>query len=123
MANKFMNQAVKEALNGIRKNEGGPFGAVIVKDDKVITKAHNLVLKNKDATCHAEVTVIRKASRKLKKRDLSDCELYTSCMPCPMCLGAIYWAGIKKVFYGCSDKDAQGLGFHDKYFNEIKKIS
>ena len=116
-----MKLAIEEAFKGFRKKDGGPFGAVIVKNGKVIAKAHTLVLKSKDPTSHAEVTAIRIASKKLKRFDLSDCELYTSCYPCPMCLGAIYWSRIKMVYYGCSEKDAEKLGFDDKLINDIFK--
>jgi guanine deaminase len=114
-----MNKAIKEAFKGIRNKEGGPFGAVIVRKGKVIARAHNLVLKSKDPTAHAEITAIRKASKKLNKFDLSDCEIYTSCYPCPMCLAAIYWAKIGKVYYGCSEEDAEKIGFDDKIINSI----
>ncbi len=119
--NKFMQVAIEEAFKGIRKKHGGPFGAVIVRNGKIISKEHNLVLKTNDPTAHAEVTAIRNASKKLKTFDLSDCELYTSCEPCPMCLSAIYWARIPKVYFGCSEKDAEGLGFKDKLIHDILK--
>jgi len=119
--NKHMKLAIGEAFKGIRKKEGGPFGAVIVKNGKIIAKGHNEVLKNNDPTSHGEIVTIRKAGKKLKTFDLSDCELYTSCYPCPMCLAAIYWARIKKVYYGCSEKDAEKLWFDDKLINEIFK--
>lgn len=119
--NKFMKKAVKEALKGVNSNEGGPFGAVIVKDGKVIAKGHNMVLKTNDPTAHAEIIAIRKASKKLKRFDLSDCEIYTSCEPCPMCLSAIYWAKIKKVYYGCTKEDAASIGFDDKIIYDLIK--
>lgn len=119
MQDKFMQIAVEEALKGIKKGHGGPFGAVIVKDGKVIAKAHNMVLKNKDPTAHAEITAIRKAAKKLKTFDLSGCEIYTTCQPCPMCLSAIYWSRIKKVYYGGTDKDAESIGFDDKRIYEF----
>jgi len=121
MDNKFMKKAVREAFKGLRKNEGGPFGAVIIKDGKVIAKEHNRVLKTNDPTAHAEILAIRKASKKLKRFDLSDCEIYTSCEPCPMCLSAIYWAKIKKVYYGCTKEDAAGIGFDDKTIYDLIK--
>ena len=108
-----MQEAVKEAFKGIKKGEGGPFGAVIVLDGKVIAKAHNTVVKDNDPTAHAEVNAIRKASKKLKTYCLKGCELITTCEPCPLCLAAIKWAGIKKATYGCSRKDAGKLGFSD----------
>ncbi len=116
--NKFMKVAIQEAAKGIKNNEGGPFGTVIVKDGKIIARAHNQVLKNHDATCHGEIEAIRKASKKLKTFDLSGCELYTTGEPCPMCLGAILWARIDKVYYGSNIKDAEIIGFDDKRFYE-----
>ena len=113
-----MQEAIKEAKKGIAKKHGGPFGAVIVCKGKVIAKAHNTVLAS-DATSHAEINAIRKASKKLKRFDLSDCEIYSTCEPCPMCFYAIQWANIKKVFYGASSKDASKIGFRDKELYEI----
>jgi guanine deaminase len=117
--NRFMRRAIGEAEKGIRKNEGGPFGAVIVRKGKVIASGHNLVLKSKDPSAHAEIVAIRRASAKLKRFDLNDCILYTSCEPCPMCFAAIHWARIKKVFYGCTRKDAAKIGFDDQHFYDI----
>ena len=97
----FMKLAVEEAKLGVKENHGGPFGAVIVKDGKVIAKAHNTVLKDNDPTCHAEINAIRKASKILDTFDLTGYELYTTGKPCPMCKGAIQWAKIEKVYYGC----------------------
>lgn len=121
MMNKFMKEAVNEALKGVRQNHGGPFGAVIVKDGEIISKAHNEVIKNNDPTDHAEMIAIREASKKLGRFDLSDCELYTSCEPCPMCFAAIYWAKIKKVYYGCTKEDAASIGFDDNYIYDVIK--
>ncbi len=118
MMNRFMQKAIKEAFGGIEKNHGGPFGAVITQNGKIIAKAHNTVLRSNDPTAHAEVNAIRKASKKLSTFDLSGCEIYTTCMPCPMCLGAIKWANIKTVFYGASSKDADAIGFRDEDFYE-----
>lgn len=114
----FMKKAIKEASCGVERGDGGPFGAVIVKDGKIIAKAHNKVLKNNDPTAHAEVQAIRKASKKLQTFDLSGCEIYTTCMPCPMCLGAIKWANIKSVYFGATSQDADDIGFRDKEFYE-----
>lgn len=114
--NKYMRMAITEAKKGINKGEGGPFGAVIVKDGVVIAKAHNTVLKNHDATCHGEVNAIRKASKKLNTFDLSGCEIYTTGEPCPMCLGAILWSNISKVYYGCNILDTEDIGFRDNKF-------
>ncbi len=116
--NNFMLQAVKEAFSGVEHNHGGPFGAVIVKDGKIISKAHNQVIKNNDPTAHAEISAIKKASKKLGTFDLSGCEIYTTCMPCPMCLGAVKWANIKTVYYGATSKDADKIGFRDEEFYE-----
>lgn len=120
--NYFMNQAVKEAFSGVEHNHGGPFGAVIVKDGKIISKAHNQVIKNNDPTAHAEMSAIKKASKKLGTFDLSGCEIYTTCMPCPMCLGAIKWANIKTVYYGASSRDADEIGFRDEEFYEKETL-
>ena len=120
--NYFMNQAVKEAFSGVEHNHGGPFGAVIVKDGKIISKAHNQVIKNNDPTAHAEMSAIKKASKKLGTFDLSGCEIYTTCMPCPMCLGAIKWANIKTVYYGASSRDADNIGFRDEEFYEKETL-
>jgi guanine deaminase len=119
----FMSEAIREAHAGVKKGHGGPFGAVIVRNGKVISGAHNMVVKNKEPTAHAEVMVIRKAAKKLKRWDLSECELYTTCEPCPMCLGAILWSRIKKVHYGCTREDAEEIGFNDsEYYKEISKL-
>ncbi|MFH1221916.1 MAG: nucleoside deaminase [Candidatus Micrarchaeota archaeon] len=117
--NKFMKLAVAEAFKGMRKNEGGPFGAVLVRKGKVIAKGHNLVVCTNDPTAHAEITALRKAAAKLKRFDLSDCELYTSAEPCPMCFAAIHWAKMKKVYYGCTAKDAAAIGFDDKFIYDV----
>ncbi|SFV75355.1 tRNA-specific adenosine-34 deaminase [hydrothermal vent metagenome] len=116
---KWMQVAYNEATQGMLENDGGPFGAVIVKDDKVIASAHNEVLLQKDPTAHAEINAIRKASKKLNTFDLSGCILYTTCQPCPMCLGAIFWARIKTVYYGATKEDAQRGGFDDAKFYKL----
>ncbi|MBE0513669.1 nucleoside deaminase [Sulfurimonas sp.] len=115
---KFMRQAVKEAFKGVEQNHGGPFGAVIVKEGKIISKAHNEVIKQNDPTLHAEINAIKKASKKLQTFDLSGCEIYITCMPCPMCMGAIRWANIKTVYYGATSDDVDAIGFRDKEFYE-----
>ena len=117
--NKWMKIAYDEATKGMLANEGGPFGAVIVKDGKIISQAHNQVLKSNDPTAHAEVNAIRKASAALETFDLSGCILYTSCMPCPMCLGAIFWARIETIYYSATEEDAARGGFDDKLFYEM----
>ena len=111
----FMRTAEKEAFRGMRKGDGGPFGAVIVKNGKVIAKAHNMVIGTNDPTAHAEITAIRKATKKLKCFNLSDCEIYSSCEPCPMCLSAIHWANIGVVHYNSTRKDAAAIGFDDEH--------
>jgi len=115
----YMKMAIEEAREGIHKGHGGPFGTVIVKDGKVIAKGHNMVLANHDATAHGEVTAIRKAGEVLGTHDLSDCVLYTTGEPCHMCLCAILWANIKKVYYGCTIADNGKIGFRDDKFNTI----
>lgn len=112
----YMDEALKEAYEGISKNHGGPFGSVIVKDDKIIGRGHNQVLSKHDPTCHGEMEAIRDACKNLKSHDLSGCELYTTAEPCPMCLGGILWANIKKVFYGCRISDTDKIGFRDDKF-------
>lgn len=116
MEDKYMSMAVEEAYEGIRNCHGGPFGSVIVKDGKVVGKGHNRVLINKDATCHGEMEAIRDASKNLGTHDLSGATLYTTAAPCPMCKGAILWANIDKVYYGCTIDDTDKIGFRDEIF-------
>ena len=116
--NKYMRMALNEARKGIKAGHGGPFGAVIVKDDVVVAKGHNQVIKNNDPTCHGEIMAIHKACKKLGTFDLSGCEIYTTGEPCPMCMAAILWANIEKVFYGCNILDTEEIGFRDKKFYE-----
>lgn len=120
--NKFMKIAKENADNGIIKKEGGPFGAVIVdKDGNIIANGNNQVLNSKDPTAHAEIVAIRNACKKLQTYDLSGYILYTSCEPCPMCLSAIIWPNIKKVYYGCTKKDAGDIGFRDDMIYDYLK--
>lgn len=114
-----MERALIEALSGMDADDGGPFGAVIVKDDQIIATAHNIVLASHDPTAHAEITAIRKASEFLETHDLSGCTLYTSCYPCPMCMGAIFWSRIDKVYYASSMDDVAEGGFDDRIFHEM----
>lgn len=114
--NIYMKAALEEAQTGIRAGHGGPFGCVIVRDGEIIGRGHNEVLKNQDPTCHGEVTAIRDACRNIGTYDLSGCELYTTAAPCPMCAGAIQWANIKKVYYGCRVSDTDKIGFRDQVF-------
>ncbi len=118
--NEYMQLAIKEAKKGIEKGHGGPFGAVIVKDGAIIGKGHNQVLKNNDPTCHGEIMAIHKACKTIKSFDLSGCELYTTGEPCPMCLAAILWANIDKVYYGCNIYDTEDIGFRDSKFYDFQ---
>lgn len=113
-----MKIALDEAYKGIRNGDGGPFGAAIVKDGEVIASGHNEVIKRHDATCHGEMMAIREASRVLGTHDLSGCEIYTTGEPCPMCMGAILWSNIGKVYYGCNVRDTEIIGFRDEIFYE-----
>ncbi len=120
--NKYMELAKENAKKGIKNNEGGPFGAVITdKEGNIIANGNNRVLKNNDPTAHAEIVAIREACKKLNTYDLSEYILYTSCEPCPMCLSAIIWSNIKKVYYGCTKKDAGEIGFRDNMIYEYLK--
>ena len=117
---KFMKRAIGMAEHGMSNNFGGPFGAVVVKDGEIIAEGHNEVTSSNDPTAHAEVVAIRRACEKLGTFQLDDCVIYTSCEPCPMCLGAIYWARPKAVYYGCNQKDAAKIGFDDQFiYDEI----
>lgn len=119
--NKYMHEAIKISIDNV-KNNGGPFGAVIVKDGEIIARGVNRVTDHNDPTAHAEVNAIREASKKLNRFDLSDCEIYTSCEPCPMCLGAIYWARLNKVYFANNKTDAKNIGFDDSFiYDEIEK--
>jgi guanine deaminase len=115
---KFMNMAVKAAQDNVTTNSGGPFGAVVVKDGKIIGVGRNQVTALNDPTAHAEVQAIREACQALQTFQLEDCEIYTSCEPCPMCLGAIFWARPKAVYYACTKEDAAKIGFDDQFIYE-----
>ncbi len=112
---EFMRDADREAAGNLTSSEGGPFGAVIVKDGKIVGRGHNRVIALHDPTAHAEVSAIRDACAALATHDLTGCELYTSCYPCPMCLSAAIWANIKTIYYGNTPKDAEEIGFRDDY--------
>ena len=114
---RFMREAIRLADESV-KNGGGPFGAVIVKDGEIVAGSSNSVTIDNDPTAHAEVNTIRKACQKLGTFDLSDCVIYTSCEPCPMCLGAIYWAHLRCVYYGNTKKDARDIDFADDFIYE-----
>ncbi|MEH7376854.1 nucleoside deaminase [Neobacillus drentensis] len=111
----FMEKAIELALNNVLTKQGGPFGTVVVKDGKVIGIGRNEVTGTNDPTAHAEVQAIRDACRNLNDFQLNDCEIYTSCEPCPMCIGAIYWARPKAVYYACTKQDAAKIGFDDQF--------
>ncbi len=117
----FMQKAINLSVENV-KTGGGPFGAVIVKDGQIVGQATNSVTLNNDPTAHAEVNAIRQACKNLGTFDLSGCTLYTSCEPCPMCLGAIYWARINKVYFGNTKADAKAIGFDDSFiYDEFEK--
>ena len=111
--NEYMKVAKNLSEKNLKTNVGGPFGACVVKDGKIIGKGSNHVLEYNDPTAHAEIVAIREACKKINSYDLEGCELYTSCYPCPMCLSAIIWANIKKVYYGNTREDAEMIGFRD----------
>lgn len=115
---EFMSEAIQEAYKGIEQGHGGPFGTVIVRDGVIVGRGHNRVIYKKDPTCHGEMEAIRDACRNLDTFDLSGCELYTTAEPCPMCLGAVLWANIKTVYYGCNREDTDKIGFRDDKFYE-----
>ncbi len=118
----IMNLGIEEARKTMNQDLGGPFGAVIVKNDEVISIASNTVLGSHDPTAHAEINAIRKAAEKLGTHDLTGCILYATGYPCPMCLSAIMWANIKEIYYGTELKDAEKIGFRDDFiYNFIKK--
>ena len=118
--NKFMEMAIEEAKKGILQGHGGPFGCVIVKNDEIVGKGHNEVLKNNDPTCHGEIMAIHEACKTLNTFDLTGCEVYTTGEPCPMCLAAILWANIEKVYYGCNIFDTEKIGFRDNKFYKFQ---
>lgn len=118
----FMQRAIDLAQEGIDSNSGGPFGAVVVKDGVIIAEGFNRVTSTNDPTAHAEIVAIKEACKKLGSFQLDNCILYTSCEPCPMCLGAIYWARPKKVLYACNRSDAAEIDFDDQFiYDEIQK--
>jgi guanine deaminase len=113
-----MREAIRLAIDGVNAGYGGPFGAVIVKDGQIIGRGCNRVTSTNDPTAHAEVVAIRDACKSLAAFHLTDCELYASCEPCPMCLAAIYWAHIDRFYYGCTAADASAAGFSDDFIRE-----
>lgn len=121
--NKYMKFAKELSDENLKTNAGGPFGACIVKDGKILGKGSNNVLSNNDPTAHAEIVAIREACQNLNSYDLSGCELYSTCYPCPMCLSATIWANIKKVYYGNTKEDAAKIGFRDDMIYDFIKNS
>lgn len=115
---KFMEAALQEAYEGIEKNHGGPFGAVVVKEGRIVGRGHNRVLYKKDPTCHGEMEAIRDACKNLGTHDLTGRQLYTTAEPCPMCLGGILWSNIQEVYFGCDRIDTDRIGFRDDVFYE-----
>ena len=122
--NKYMNEADKLVRENLINNNGGPFGAVIVKSGKIIGRGANRVIIDNDPTAHAEIIAIRDACRNINSYDLTGCEIYTTCYPCPMCLSAIIWSNIEKVYFGNTKEDAAEIGFRDEFiYDYIEKLS
>jgi len=119
----YMREAIKMAIKGVSNAEGGPFGAIVVLNDEIIGRGNNQVLLTNDPTAHAEIIAIRDACRHLGHFQLEGCIIYTSCEPCPMCLGAIYWARPDRFFYACTRKDAAEIGFDDDFIYKELHIS
>jgi tRNA(Arg) A34 adenosine deaminase TadA len=117
-----MREAIRLSRRGSDRNEGGPFGAVIVHQGRIVGRGWNRVLKTNDPTAHAEMVAIRVACRRLSRFHLDDCELYTSCEPCPMCLSAIYWARLRRIYFANTRRDAERIGFQDEFlYRELKQ--
>ncbi|KAL3676932.1 hypothetical protein R1sor_026880 [Riccia sorocarpa] len=116
----FLKKAVEEAYAAVHCGDGGPFGAVIVRNGEIVVQCHNMVLRNTDPTAHAEVTAVRMACKKLGRRELSDCEIYASCEPCPMCFGAIHVSRLKRLVYGTEAESALAVGFDDFIADAIR---
>lgn len=122
MKNRFMARAIELSIEGVQSGRGGPFGAVIVRDGEILGEAVNQVTSTKDPTAHAEMLAIRMACAKLGSFELKNCELYTSCEPCPMCLGAIYWARLARVYFANTAEDAAKIGFDDSLiYSELRQ--
>ena len=122
MDNAFMHEAIRQAVENVRSGRGGPFGALVVKEGRVVAAGTNCVTSANDPTAHAEVVAIREACRVLGTFQLSGCEIYTSCEPCPMCLGAIYWARPDRVYFAATAADAAEAGFDDSFIYEELKV-
>jgi guanine deaminase len=122
MNNPFMARAIQLSIEGVQSGRGGPFGAVVVRDGKIVAEGVNQVTSTNDPTAHAEVLAIRRACAKLGVFELRDCELYSSCEPCPMCIGAIYWARFSRVYFANTAEDAAKIGFDDSFiYSELKR--
>lgn len=120
--NKFMREAIRLSLKNVQSGKGGPFAAIVVRNGKIIARGTNTVTTTNDPTAHAEIVALREACKKLKSFQLEGCEIYTSCEPCPMCLGAIYWARPSKVYFGNTKQDAAKIGFDDSFiYRELPK--
>jgi guanine deaminase len=122
MSERFMARALALSLENVRSGRGGPFGAVVVKDGEIIAEGMNCVTNMNDPTAHAEMVAIREACRKLQSFELPDCEIYSSCEPCPMCLGAIYWARPARVYFANSAADAAQAGFDDAFIYQELRV-
>ena len=121
MKDEFMKRAIELSIESV-KNGGGPFGSVIVKDNKIVAEGSNKVTLSNDPTAHGEIVAIREACKKLNNFNLEECELYSNCEPCPMCLSAIYWARIKKIYFANTREDARKIDFDDSFiYSELKK--
>lgn len=120
---EFLQQAIDLAVENVKKGKGGPFGAIIVKDNKIIAKGTNVVTSKNDPSAHAEISAIRAACKKLKTFHLKDCTIYSSCEPCPMCLGAIYWAHLERLVFAADKKQAAEAGFDDDFIYKELNLS
>ncbi|MBF2079791.1 MAG: nucleoside deaminase [Synechococcales cyanobacterium T60_A2020_003] len=121
-AHDFMREAIAQSAYSVHSGQGGPFGAVIVQNGQIVARGHNQVTPTNDPTAHAEVVAIREACKTLNTFQLDGCELYTSCEPCPMCLGAIYWARLDRIVYANTQQDAADIGFDDQFiYDEINR--
>jgi guanine deaminase len=122
MKNVFMTRAIELSIESVKSGRGGPFGAVIVRDGTIVAEGVNRVTSTNDPTAHAEILAIRQACEKLGAFELKDCEIYTSCEPCPMCLGAIYWARLARIYFANTAEDAAKIGFDDSFiYGELKE--
>jgi tRNA(Arg) A34 adenosine deaminase TadA len=122
LKSKFMREAIRLSFQMMRRRRGGPFGAVVVRGEDIVGRGSNLVTSSNDPTAHAEIVAIREACRRLRTFKLDDCDLYTSCEPCPMCLSAIYWARIRRIYYANTRRDAAKISFDDAFlYREVAR--